>query len=274
MVRRSCEVPEAGDWRDHTIVLLHGWPETSHAWVPVMELACSRAHLVAIDLPGIAGSKALRGDGTKAQMAHAVHEVITKMELEQVTLVGQDVGGMVAYAYLWGLADVSRGVIMDVVIPGVDPWDDVLRNPAIWHFAFHAVPELPEILVRGHERPYFDFFYDSLSHDSSKLTEETRDMYAEAYAGAPELSTGFDWYRVFAEDARTNRSRSRDATPAMPLLYLRGEHEGGDTGAYAAGLRSAGIESVQHRLVPHAGHFPPEESPAETWRMISDFAEI
>jgi hypothetical protein len=40
---------------------------------------------------------------------------------------------------------------MNVVVPGVDHWSEVKRNPNIWHFAFHAVPELPEKLVQGKE---------------------------------------------------------------------------------------------------------------------------
>lgn len=48
------------------------------------------------------------------------------------------------YAYLREFADLPRAVIMDVPVPGVDPWDDFVRQPFLWHFALHAVPGLPE----------------------------------------------------------------------------------------------------------------------------------
>jgi hypothetical protein len=52
---------------------------------------------------------------------------------------------------------------MDVVIPGIPPWENVVRNPSIWHFGFHAIHRLPEILVGGKELAYFDFFYEALA---------------------------------------------------------------------------------------------------------------
>jgi pimeloyl-ACP methyl ester carboxylesterase len=48
--------------------------------------------------------------------------VLNDLGLQDVTLVGQDVGGMVAYAYA-RTYELARVVIADVVIPGVDPWD-------------------------------------------------------------------------------------------------------------------------------------------------------
>ena len=66
-------------------------------------------------------------------------------------IVGHDIGGMIAYAYLRHYRDAAGVVIIDAAIPGLDPWDDVIRNPYLWHFAFHAIPALPELLAQ--DRP-------------------------------------------------------------------------------------------------------------------------
>ena len=68
------------------------------------------------------------------------------------------------------------------MIPGIDPWEQVLRNPYLWHFAFHSIPELPELLVQGHQSEY-----------------------AKAYATDSALPAGLNWYRTFPQDAATNR---------------------------------------------------------------------
>jgi pimeloyl-ACP methyl ester carboxylesterase len=48
-----------------------------------------------------------------------------------VTLVGHDIGGMIVYAYLHAYPDtIEQAVIMNVVIPAVDPWSEVIRNPS------------------------------------------------------------------------------------------------------------------------------------------------
>jgi pimeloyl-ACP methyl ester carboxylesterase len=213
-------------------------------------------------------------DGSKRQLAATVHGLIDTMDLHNVTLVGQDVGRMVTYAYLRTFSDLRRAVIMDVVIPGIDPWEQVLRNPYLWHFAFHSIPELPEKLVQGHQGEYFDYFYDAISADPSKITAEARAVYAQAYATNSALTAGFNWYRTVPQDAAANKEANSQAPMATRLLYLRGEKEGGHLVDYLDGLRSAGMTHVDHAVVPNAGHFTQEESPEDTWRLIADFSAI
>jgi pimeloyl-ACP methyl ester carboxylesterase len=102
-------------------------------------------------------------DGLKRALAEVVHGLVLQLELHDFVIVGHDVGGIVSYSYLRTFDDVSRGVIMGVVIPGSDPWEDVLRNPYLWHFAMHAVSRLPELPVQGHQGPYFEYFYDAIA---------------------------------------------------------------------------------------------------------------
>jgi pimeloyl-ACP methyl ester carboxylesterase len=69
--------------------------------------------------------------------------VIEQLDLQHVTLVRHDVGGQIVYAFLHAYPnDLERAVMMNIVIPGVDPWTEVERNPQIWHFAFHLVPRV------------------------------------------------------------------------------------------------------------------------------------
>ena len=264
-------VVDAGDPAAPPVLFLHGWPESWHAWRDVMTLAAGSARAIAVDMPGVGGSAGDPTDGSKRALAGVVHDLVSELDLADVTLVGQDLGGMVTYAYLCEHPDLARAVIMDVVIPGLDPWEQVLANPYLWHFAFHAVPDLPETLVDGHQRAYFDYYYDILSADPAAITDEARDEYAAAYASRDALTASFSWYRTFPRDAEFNAT----ATPAdVPLLYLRGEHERGDIAAYEAGFRAAGLTDVRCARIPGAGHFAQEESPGETWRAIAGFAGL
>jgi len=92
---------------------------------------------------------------------------------------------------------------MNVAIPGVDPWSEVKRNPHIWHFAFHAVPDLPEQLVRGKESAYFSFFFDAISASPDGVSERARQQYVQAYSRPEALHTGFEWYRAFLKTRKT-----------------------------------------------------------------------
>jgi pimeloyl-ACP methyl ester carboxylesterase len=167
--------------------------------------------------------------------------------------------------------DIARVVIMDTVIPGLDPWSEVLRNPYIWHFAFHAIPKLPEQLVQGQQASYFDFFFDVLSVDPTKVTPQARAEYADAYRTDTALAAGFDFYRAFAQDANDNTDASSTGPLDTPVLYIRGERESGDIATYAKGLQDAGLTNLTTALVPNAGHFTQQEMPADVWQTIHDF---
>jgi pimeloyl-ACP methyl ester carboxylesterase len=270
----SLHVVETGDPEAVPFLFLHGWPESWHSWRHIMAVASQRVRAIAIDLPGVGGSTGDPTDGSKRRLAAAVHDLVEAEGLRNLTLVGQDVGGMVTYAYARMFSDLARSVIMDVVIPGIDPWEEVLRNPYLWHFAFHSIPQLPEALVQGHQREYFDFFYDAISADPSKITADARAVYAQAYATDSALTAGFNWYRMFPQDAAVNVETSSQAPTATPLLYLRGEKEGGRITDYVDGFRSAGMTHIEHAEVPHAGHFAQEEAPEATWNLIAEFSEI
>ncbi len=267
-------VVEAGDPRGVPFLFLHGWPESWRSWEQVMVIAARQVRAIAIDLPGVGESTGAATDGSKRQLAGVVHQLIAAMELEEATLVGQDVGGMIAYAYLRAYQNIARAVIMSVAIPGVDPWEEVLRNPYLWHFALHSIPALPERLVQGRQKEYFDFFYHVLLHDPAKITPQARADYAKAYFTDSALSTGFNWYRTFGQDVTENGQASEGPPVETPLLYLRGEHETGDIHTYVQGLRGAGIAHIDHGVIPNAGHFTQEEAPEETWRLIAGFAGL
>jgi pimeloyl-ACP methyl ester carboxylesterase len=265
---------EAGDPDGLPFLFLHGWPESWQSWRHLMTGAARQARPVAIDLPGIGESSGAATDGSKRQLAAVVHELISTMGLQGVTLVGQDVGGMVAYAYVRAYRDLARAVIMDVVLPGVDPWEEVLRNPYLWHFAMHMIPALPERLVQGRQEEYFGYFYDVLSHDKRRIGADARAAYANAYATDSALTAGFNWYRTLYRDAADNRQAAAGPPVSTPLLYLRGQHESGNIEMYVRGLQAAGVMHVEQALVPDAGHFTQEEAPEQTWHLIAKFAGL
>lgn len=269
----SVHVAEAGPEEGPAYLLVHGWPESWRTWRDLMLLAGRTSRVVAVDLPGIGGSRRGSADGSKAAIARVLRGLVESLGLEDLTLVGHDIGGMVAYAYLREFTDLPRAVIMDVPVPGVDPWDDFVREPFLWHFALHAVPGLPELLTEGKQEAYFGYFYDLLSAHPGIPSPACRAEQAAAYASPGALAAGFDWYRAFPADAEHNARAAGGAATATPLLSLRGSRERGAAAErYADGFRRSGVTDVESVTVEGAGHFPQEESPEQTWTAISGFA--
>jgi pimeloyl-ACP methyl ester carboxylesterase len=267
-------VVQAGPAHSLNFVFLHGWPESWRTWRSLMEIAAPTHHVVAVDLPGIGASMGGAIPSSKSEIAAMIHALIAALELDEgeVTLVGHDIGGMVVYAYLRQFSGLHSAVIMDVPIPGVDPWDEFIRQPFLWHFALHAVAELPESLVTGRVKEYFAYFYDLLSASPGLPTEASRAEQTAAYESRLALTSGFNWYRSFATDVEDNRSATAGPPTVTPLLYVRGEKErGGALESYVEGLRRSGVTNVQSALIPGAGHFPQEENTQEIWRLLQEF---
>lgn len=62
---------------------------------------------------------------------------------------------MVGYAFAAQHPErVKKFVIIDAPLPGIGPWDDIIRSHALWHFSFYG-PDA-ERLVKGRERIYLD----------------------------------------------------------------------------------------------------------------------
>ncbi|TPI66214.1 alpha/beta hydrolase [Mesorhizobium sp. B3-1-3] len=266
-------IREAGPFDAPGLLLLHGWPQSSYAFEAVIDRLAENQHVVAPDLPGIGGSYDAPGTGEKRYLARLIRGLIGACGLRQVIVAGHDVGGQIVFALLRDLPEeLSGAVIMNVVVPGVAPWENVIRNPHIWHFAFHAIPALPEMLVGGQERAYFDFFFDILSKEKTAIPAEARDIYAKAYSRPESLKAGFDWYRAFAEDAKVN-SRPSAMPITTPVLYLRGSAESGDIADYLDGLRSAGLSRVEGDIIADSGHFAADENPTALAARLVRFRE-
>ena len=106
-------------------------------------------------------------------------------------LVGHDIGGMVAYAFVRLYPEVTRGVmILDVPLPGIDPWDEVKGDPALWHMGFHQTPNLPEKLIACRQFDYLREFFNGGTLNKKAITDEDVKHYVKSYAAPDTIARG------------------------------------------------------------------------------------
>lgn len=249
------------------IVLLHGYTQTSHMWIPLID-KLSRDHLViAPDLRGFGQSSLPREGVTKTEMAQDVHALVVSLGLSSVKVVGHDIGLMVAYAYAAQYPDqVSKVALLDAFLPGVGNWKDVWLLRDLWHFHFYG--PTPLALVKGRERTYFEHFWNDFAADKThSLPEADRKFYAAAYARDGGMRAGFEVFRAFEKDAADFAGFAR--TPlSMPMLVLTGEKASGPVLIAQAKLVDTNVEGV---IVPGVGHWLMEEAPQVVIPKLVDF---
>ncbi len=129
---------------------------------------------------------------------------------------------MVAYAYVAQFpAEVEKLVVMDAFLPGVDGWEAVYNNPAIWHFRFNG--PTPEALVQGRERIYFEHFWNNFAVDKTcSIPEAGRKAYAAAYARPGRIRAGWAYFVSFQQAAKDFAQLSHTKL-TMPVLSIGDE---------------------------------------------------
>ena len=116
------------------VVLLHGFAETSHMWLPLISRLSDRHTVIAPDLRGFGQSSAPDDGYTKKAMAQDIHALVNSLGYDRIRLVGHDIGLMVAYAYAAQYpAEVDRLVLMEAFLPGVGDWNSVFLLRDLWH---------------------------------------------------------------------------------------------------------------------------------------------
>jgi pimeloyl-ACP methyl ester carboxylesterase len=259
----------AGEPAAPCLVLLHGWPHSSKLYEGVMEEFSEDFFTLAFDLPEVGESRGSPSSAEKTVIAEIILDAAEELGGHSIIIAGLDVGGMIAFAAARNHdSRIAGAVVMNTVLPGIEPWSEVLADPRIWHFAFHNIPQLPETLVDGHQREYFDFFVDVLAGNPKAITDTMRDAFAEAYRRPEALKAGFDWYRAMEADAKTNKRHKRITTP---LLYLRGDADPSKIDDYVNSLKESGAENLSSGTLPHSGEFAPLEAPEEFVAALKKF---
>jgi pimeloyl-ACP methyl ester carboxylesterase len=144
-----------------TLLLIHGFPQDWYEWRSVMPRLATTFTVIAVDLRGVGGSEAPRGGYDAATMAEDLHQLVETLQLGPVYVAGHDIGGWVAYAYARLHPKTTSGVmVLETLLPGIEPFADAKVDVALWHGGFHMVPDLPEALVAGRQAIYFRYFFD------------------------------------------------------------------------------------------------------------------
>ena len=249
------------------VILIHGYAETSRMWKPLIPKLAQRFTVIAPDLPGI-GDSSIPTDGLDMTTAAVrIHALVASLGVQKAEVVGHDIGLMVAYAYAAQFpAEVGKLVLMDAFLPGVDGWEAVYNNPAIWHFRFNG--PTPEALVQGRERIYFEHFWNDFAADKTRsIPEAERQAYATAYARPGRMRAGWAYFVSFQKAAKDFAIFASTKLP-MPILSIGGEMANGDALGRQAKLVGSDVTAI---VLKDTGHWLMEERPEETQEALLKF---
>ena len=253
--------------RGPVVVLLHGYTQTSHMWLPLMPLLAASHTVIAPDLRGAGNSERAKDGYDKKTLAKDIRNLVRQLGYEQVQLVGHDIGLMVAYAYAAQYPkEVSKVVLLDAFLPGIGNWKDVWLLRDLWHFHFYG--DVPLALVKGRERIYFEHFWNDFAADKTKsVPEADRRIYTAAYARANGMRAGFEYFKTFEQDAKDFAGFATTKLE-MPFLVLTGEKA---SGTFLIDQTKLVATNVTGTVVKGSGHWLMEEATGQVIPAIVAF---
>jgi microsomal epoxide hydrolase len=254
------------------LVLLAGWPQSLHAWRHVVPRLAPHYRVIAIDPPGLGDSDLLPGPHDTDSVAKWLRRLLDQLGLGPVRLAAHDIGTWIAYPLAALFPDSVRAmVVMDAAVPGIAPAEAYALTPdrvrKSWHFAFNAMPEVPEMLLEGRERRFLEWLFRDRSVNPAAFDPADVDEYVRLYARPGRMRAGLAYYRaIFANIAR-NREHARTKL-RLPVPAIGGAQWLGETMRASFELVAEHVTSVS---IENCGHFVPEEAPERAAELILDF---
>ena len=249
-----------------TVILLHGFAETSRMWRPIIPTLAEKFTVIAPDLPGI-GDSSIPDKIDMLEAAKKIHALVRSLKIDKARVVGHDIGLMVAYAYAAQFPnETEKLAVMDAFLPGVPGWEPIYNAPNVWHFRFNG--EYPEKLVQGRERTYFEYFWNVLAADKTRsIPEADRKAYTEAYSKPGRMRAAWTYFASWPQLAKDFAQLSQTKL-TMPVLSIGGEQSlGNELGAQMKLV----ADSVTVIVLPNTGHWILEEKPKETTDALVNF---
>jgi pimeloyl-ACP methyl ester carboxylesterase len=250
-----------------TVILLHGYTQTSRMWRPIIPLLAGKFTVIAPDLPGI-GDSGIPKDGLDMKdAAIRIHALAKSLQVERARVVGHDIGLMVAYAYAAMYpSEVEKLVVMDAFLPGVEGWEPYYNNPDLWHFRFHG--PTPEALVAGREKIYFAYFWNDLAADKTRsLPLADRQAYVAAYSRPGRMRAAWAYFAAWPQTAHDFAELAKTKL-TMPVLSIAGEKASAATLNAQMKLVATDVTVV---VLEGTGHWLMEERPKETMEALMNF---
>ncbi len=262
------------------LICLAGWPQTWYSFHTVAPRLSEKYRVIMVDIRGMGSSEKPKTGYDKKTMAQDIKELITELGLNKVSIMGHDIGGMVAMSFAFNYPEATEKLI---IMDGAHPSEGMMQMPLMpakgtfnekmdsnmpyaWWMGFNQVKELPEKILEGRFQYLLDWLFKYVMIDDTKMTEFDRAVYASVYNDPESIRASNAWYQTFTqdiEDAKTYLPLS------MPVLGI---------GSYVSyNFIKMGLPYVAQNPtvigILDSGHYMYEEKPEQVLEAIFDFLQ-
>jgi pimeloyl-ACP methyl ester carboxylesterase len=252
------------------VLLLHGFPHTGRLWAEVVPHLATRYRVIVPDLRGLGATSRPAGGYDAGTLAADAEALLDALGEPTAAVAGIDAGAPPAFLLAMRRpARVRRLVLMESLLGRLPGAESFLAGGPPWWFGFHAVPELAETVLIGHEAEYVGWFLEAGTRGRG-VPREIRDHFVAAYTGRDALRGAFAHYRAMPVSARQIEDAVAAGRLSVPAMAI-GAHPVGD--ALARQLRPVADDLVTH-LVEDCGHIIPLDRPDVLVPLLTSFLDL
>ncbi|MFF0227315.1 alpha/beta fold hydrolase [Streptomyces sp. NPDC004629] len=256
------------------VVLLHGVPKTGYHWRHLVPKLTPEHTVVVPDLRGL-GDSARPADGfDSVTMSDDIAALMAALGHETYGVMGEDWGAVIGYQLAARHRDrVDALVFAEALLPGFGFEDHTALTPEnvtggmhLWHLGFYFQPDVPEMLIAGHERELITYMLKTERSHPDTATPDAVDEYVRCYSMPGGIRSMLAVYRAMLVDAEQNRQTARKKLD-VPVLALGGAEFIGER-------NEAQMRLMAHDVTGHvfaAGHDLAEEVPDEVADVVLPF---
>ncbi|MGI5349685.1 alpha/beta fold hydrolase [Streptomyces sp. CA-250714] len=258
------------------LVLLHGVPKTSYHWRLLVPKLTARYTVVVPDLRGLGDSARPSGGYDSATMSEDIAALMAHLGHRTYGVLGEDWGAVAGYQLAARHRDdVHALVFAEALLPGFGFEDhtalteeNVSRGMHLWHLGFYFQPDVPEMLIAGHERELISYMIKNERSYPDTATPDAIDEYVRCYSMPGGIRAMLEIYRAMLVDAEQNRQASQKKLD-IPVLALGGS-------AFIGDRNEEMMRFVAHDVTGHvfdAGHDLAEEVPDDMAAVVLPFLD-
>jgi pimeloyl-ACP methyl ester carboxylesterase len=265
------------------LLLIHGTPKTHFYWYKLIPLLTEHFTVVAPDLRGFGYTDRPPAEEGYDSLTNSkdLAELMSQLGHERYHVHGEDRGAEFAYVLAATQRDRVRTLSFCEMLlsgEGLEEWSNFTvsnitaqyrqKGVWVWHIPFFWIPHLPEMLITGREREFWEFWIKAETWNPTAITDEAIDEWIARLMAPGGLRGVLETYRAGLKNGEINQ-RLKAEKLTLPIMTVGAPEFFGPLVEDQMLKMSTGVERAE--IFEECGHSLSLEKEVRMAEMLREF---
>jgi pimeloyl-ACP methyl ester carboxylesterase len=237
------------DPKQKTIIFLHGWRSEAKVWfgmITELQQKLPQYNYLAIDLPGFGSSPTPNFAFKMKDYAILVNDLVSKLKLEEVILVGHSFGGRTVIKLVGEVCNFEEYTVDKIVLTGSAGFVDNSKSTSVKQRISKIIKPVFNLPIISKLKP---LIYKSIGADDYNAREDLKEIFKN----------------VISEDLSNQMKRINVKT-----LLVFGDKDDATPVSFGVRMNNL-ISNSELKIIPVAGHFAFLDKQKEWLNIVEGF---